>query len=53
MDSMPVDPPAPANFIRTSSGVLQDGQKPLTSLLRCEGGTLPYATPVTAFFTAS
>ncbi len=34
MDSMPVDPPAPANSIREPSGVLQGGRKFLTILFR-------------------
>ena len=34
--SRAVDPPAPANFIREPSGVLQDGRKFLTSRLPCE-----------------
>ncbi len=34
MDSMPVDPPAPASFIREPSGVLQGGRKFLTILFR-------------------
>jgi hypothetical protein len=36
MVSKSVDPPAPANFIRTPSGVLQDGPKFLTNRLPCE-----------------
>ncbi len=53
MVSRAMDPPAPASFIRTPSTILHGGRKSLTSLWRCEGGTLPYATPMTAVLTVS
>ena len=53
MDSMPVDPPAPANFIRTPSAVLGGGRKSPTTLFRYERGTAPYAARRMVLLTVS